>query len=563
MMNIELGSAFNSQGIIVFPIGGCGEFGKNMTGYVVDGRLFVVDAGLLFADSRSLGVASVIPDVTEIFKKFGGPTAYIITHGHEDHIGALPFICRDWPALIYATPWTCRLIEGKFDRHGLQGLKGSIRKVNAGDIFTIGKVKFEYLHVNHSIPDACAVIIDYKGTKILHTGDFKVDLKCEECPPIRLEEYSRHKDITLMLADSTNASHAGIGPGEAEVVEPLRKAILECKGRTIISTFASNLWRLQIVVKLAKELGKKVLVSGTGIDNCLKLAEELGHFKWPDGVKVSPEHLKKVEDRDLIILATGCQAENRASLYKMAYGEHRDIKIMPNDSVIISARTIPGNEKDVASLISELRRLGAHVITTRSHPGIHVSGHAYAGEIRLLLEAANPKYFMPVHGTYAQICDNQILGNSLRFQTIIPDNGAVLEVHKDKGVRQIGDVDVPLLYVDGESSALLHYETIRERLRVGELGGVIISGIIDVKKGLWAKGPTLESLGLMNESRKKGLDEFGWAGELLDEVKAWGKSLKVPPTDADVSEVVRVAVRRKLSNEFRKKPVVVSNIWLL
>ena len=562
-MNTVLNPASKSQGIIVFPIGGCGEFGKNMTGYVIEGRLFVVDAGILFADQRSLGVASVIPDVSEIFAKFGGPAAYIITHGHEDHIGALPFICRDWPALIYATPWTCRLIEGKFDRHGLGSLKDSIRKVNAGDIFTIGKTKFEYLHVNHSIPDACAVIIDYKGTKVLHTGDFKVDLHSEECPPINLEEFSRHKDITLMLADSTNASHAGVGPGEADVIEPLKKAILECRGRTIISTFASNLWRLQIVIKLAQELGKKVYVSGTGIENCLKIGEELGRFKWPNGVKVTSDNLKKVDDRDLIILATGCQAENRASLYKMANGEHRDIKIMPGDSIIISSRTIPGNEKDVASLVSDLRRRGANVLTARSHPGIHVSGHAYAGEIRLLLEAAKPKYFMPVHGTYAQICDNQILGNSLRFQTIIPDNGAILEIHKDHGLRQIGEIDVPLLYVDGESSALLHIETLRERHRVGELGGVIISGIIDVKKGVWAKGPTIETLGLLNESRKKGADEFGWSEELLEEVRAWGRTLKVPPTDNDVSEVVRVALRRKLSQEFRKKPVVVSNIWLL
>lgn len=562
-MNNVLNPASKSQGIIVFPIGGCGEFGKNMTGYVIEGRLFVVDAGILFADQRSLGVASVIPDVSEIFSKFGGPAAYIITHGHEDHIGALPFICRDWPALIYATPWTCRLIEGKFDRHGLGSLKDSIRKVNAGDIFSIGRAKFEYLHVNHSIPDACAVIIDYKGTKILHTGDFKVDLRSEECPPIDLEEFSRHTDITLMLADSTNASHAGIGPGEAEVIEPLKKAILECRGRTIISTFASNLWRLQIVIKLAKELGKKVYVSGTGIETCLKIGEELGRFKWPDGVKATSDQLKKIDDKNLIILATGCQAENRASLYKMANGEHRDIKIMPGDSIIISSRTIPGNEKDVASLVSDLRRRGANVLTPRSHPGIHVSGHAYAGEIRLLLEAAKPKYFMPVHGTYAQICDNQILGNSLRFQTIIPDNGAVLEVHKDHGLKQIGEVDVPLLYVDGESSSLLHLETIRERHRVGELGGVIISGIIDVRKGVWAKGPTIESLGLLNESRKKGLDEFGWSEDLLEEVRAWGRTLTVPPTDADVSEVVRVALRRKLSQEFRKKPVVVSNIWLL
>lgn len=563
-MNNQFNSVMNSQGIIIFPIGGCGEFGKNMTAYVIEGRLYVVDAGLLFADQRQLGVASIIPDVNEIFAKFGGPAAYIITHGHEDHIGALPYICRDWPALIYATPWTCKLIENKFDRRGLGNLKGSLRTVNAGDIFAVGKARFEYIHVNHSIPDACAVLIEYKGTKILHTGDFKVDLHSTECAPIRLEDFSRHKDITLVLADSTNAPVAGIGPGESEVYEPLKKAILESQGRTIVSTFASNLWRLQIIIRIAKELGKKILVSGTGMDNCLKTAEELGLFKWPDGVKVNPEHLKKVDDRDLIVLATGCQAENRASLYRMAVGEHKEIKIQPGDNVIISSRTIPGNEKDVASLISDLRRKGANVLTSRSHPGIHVSGHACAGEIELLLKAAQPKYFMPVHGTYAQICDNSILGESLNMETIIPDNGAVLEVHKDKGVEQIGEVDVPLLFVDGESSSLLQYETIRQRLRIGELGAVFVCGIIDVKKGVWAKGPILESQGLINDGKeKKGEDQFGWGDDLLEEVKSWGRSLKVPPTDAAVSEVVRIAVRRKLANDFRKKPVVIAQIWLL
>jgi len=563
-MTNQFDSVVNSQGIIIFPIGGCGEFGKNMTAYVIEGRLFVVDAGLLFADQRQLGVASIIPDINEVFSKFGGPAAYIITHGHEDHIGALPYICRDWPALIYATPWTRKLIENKFDRRGLGNLKNSIRTVNAGDVISIGKARFEYIHVNHSIPDACAVLVEFKGTKILHTGDFKVDLLSKECPPIRLEDFSRHKDIMLVLADSTNAPVAGIGPGEWEVYEPLKKAILECQGRTIISTFASNLWRLQIIIKLAKDLGKKIFVTGTGMENCLKIGEELGHFSWPAGVRVNAEHLKKVEDKDLIILATGCQAENRASLYRMAVGEHKDIKIQPNDNVIISSRTIPGNEKDVASLISDLRRKGANVLTSRTHPGIHVSGHAFAGEIELLLRAANPRYFMPVHGTYAQICDNSILGESLNMETIIPDNGAILEVNKDKGIRQIGEVDVPVLFVDGESSALLQYETLRERLRIGELGAVFVGGVIDVKKGIWAKGPILESQGLLNHGAEKGEeDHFGWAEDILEEVRAWGRTLKVPPTDTAVSEVVRIAVRRKLATDLKKKPIVISQIWLI
>ena len=478
-----------------------------MTALITSGRFYLIDSGVMFADNRKLGISSLFNDIGPLVAQYGNPTAYIITHGHEDHIGSLPYMLQRWPAPVYIPRWAKALVEMRLDRLGQQYLGDYLNKVNTGDVIKIGDETFEYIRVNHSIPDSNAVYIKTKDHKIIHGGDFKVDLGSTEQEPIDIERFKKIGDLGVdaFICDSTNAGRPGIGAGERETLEPLKRAFASCKGRIFLTTFSSNLWRLINVIEAAKSHNRIVCVAGTGMQNCLNIAEKHGIYKPGDGEVISLRDINKYDEKELVFLVSGSQSEFRSVLQRIANGEHRKLKIKPGDSVIFSSRVIPGNERDLAFLTSRLRLQGAEIITPSDYPGIHVSGHAHGGEIEIILNAIRPKHFLPVHGTFNQIIDNAE-NQGIQFNTVVCENSMGLSFKGDKvSTFRINDLDN--LYID-DTGRLVTHETMRERLRIGENGAVFVTGVFNKKNGAFDKGPFIKTFGLLNS--KPGEDELGY-----------------------------------------------------
>lgn len=548
----------SKEGTILIPIGGCGEFGRNMTALVTQGRLYLIDAGIMFADNRKLGVASLFNDISPLVEEYGEPVAYIITHGHEDHIGSLPYMLERWPAPVYIPRWAKALVELRLERLGKTSLSGYLRKVNSGDVVGLGDESFEYVRVNHSIPDANALYIKTKTHKILHSGDFKVDLGSTEQLPVdidRLKQISKD-GVDVFICDSTNAGRPGIGNGERTTLEPLKRAFNSCNGRIFVTTFASNLWRIINIIEAAKSLGKTVCIVGAGMINCLAIAAKEGIYAPEKGDIIELKHIKKYKEKELVFLVSGSQAEFRSGLQRITANEHRVLKIKEGDTVVFSSRIIPGNEKDLAFLTSKIRYQGAHIITPSTEPGIHVSGHAHGGEIEIMLDALKPKYFMPVHGTFNQIMDNAE-NQGIGFETIICENSTGVFL-KGKNAYQFETTGLDNLYID-DVGKLLYHETMRERLRIGENGFVLVSGVFDKSKSEFVQGPILKTFGLIND--KPGEDEMRMSKQIQKKLGAVLKDKASKTDDTSLNEHVRVLVRRQAVLDFNKKPTVVSQVW--
>jgi len=532
-----------------------------MTAIITQSRLYLVDAGVMFADNRKLGVSSLFNDISPLVKQFGEPAAYIITHGHEDHIGALPYMLQKWPAPVYIPSWAKALAELRLERLGLSlQLSGYFRKVKEGDLISIGDESFEYIRVNHSIPDANAVCIKTKTHTIVHSGDFKVDLKSSEQKPIDLNRLKKlgSMGVDLFICDSTNASKPGIGPGENTTLEPLKRAFASCPGRIFITTFSSNLWRLINIISAARELGKQVCIAGAGLQNSLNIAKDEGIYSPKHGSVIELKELKNFDPNNMVIVVSGSQGEFRSALQRIVNGEHRQLKIQENDSVIFSSRIIPGNEKDVAYLTSKIRLQGGRIITPSQSPGIHVSGHAYGGEIEIMLDALKPNTFMPVHGTFNQIIDNAD-NQGMNYNTVICENSSGIYLNGAKADPfQIEDLDN--LYID-DTGKLLNHETMRERLRIGESGAIFVSGVFDKKKKKFLQGPSIQTFGLLNE--KNSNDELSLSKPIAAELNSIIQTAKTKHDSDKLNESIRIYVRRHATIEFDKKPTVVSKIWFV
>ena len=548
----------------IIPFGGCGEFGMNMTAYILRKKLFLVDAGILFPDSRKLGVSSIIPSIDRFIKSFGKVEAYIITHGHEDHIGALPYMYQSWPAPIYGTPWTCELIKKKFEEKGLPFKH--IRKIFAGQTVKAPPLSIKYVHVNHSIPDACALWIRSSHDSVFHTGDFKIDPKPVGTRPINLKDWEKigQAGVDLLIADSTNAHSPGPSPTESSVIKPLEKLLRKAEGRVILTTFASNLWRLKVIADICKRLGKKLLVSGRGMQNCYELGVSLKLFKWPEGVLITEKQLRDFPDRKIVILSSGSQGEFRSALYRIAMKEHRTIQIRPGDTVLFSARIIPGNEKNILLLTDQLKKQGAKILTTRQHPEIHVSGHAYEDDIKKIIKALKPRHYLPVHGSFSHLKANAEVGEKLNYRdgkhTLI-ENGDILQMYR-KRAKVVGKVEIGQQFVDQDSYFPMSWETLRERLRIGELGLAIVNGIFSRKLECFTTGPDVMIQGLALPTQVSHSQWIKEANQLLeDEIDLWLEHN--PPDEDKINHQCRLILRRHLFSTFNKRPVVLAKIYMM
>ena len=461
----------------IIPLGGLGEIGKNMTVIEFGNDLLLIDCGMGFPDEDMYGIDVVLPDITYLRNNASRIRGLIITHGHQDHIGAVPYVLKELDIPIYTTPLTAALIELKLEEHDLL-YNTQIFTKKAGSVFRIGCFSIEFIRVNHSIPDAVALAIKTPVGTIVHTGDFKIDLTPISGGMIDLVRFGElgNEGVLALMSDSTNVETPGHSASERKVGESFDKLFQNCDKRIIITTFASNVHRLQQIINVAAKYHRKVAVTGRSMENVLRTAMVLGYMEVPDGVLVDLEQIKSQPKNRTVIISTGSQGEAMSALYRMAFAEHKQIQIDGGDRVIISASAIPGNENMISRVIDELFHKGAEVIYDR-HTDLHVSGHACQEEQKMILALVKPKYFIPVHGEHRMLVKHAELGRMMGVapkNIVIAENGKVIEFTK-KGVLCEESVPAGAVLVDGSGGiGEVGSVVMRDRHRLAEDGMIVI-----------------------------------------------------------------------------------------
>ena len=503
---------FKKSPLKIIPLGGLLEVGKNITVFEYENEIVIVDCGLAFPEDDMLGVDLVIPDISYLERNKEKIKGMVITHGHEDHIGAIPYFLKQINVPIYATKLTAGLIRNKLEEHKL--LRSTkLKIVNQGDKINLGKMKVEFIRSCHSIPDAVALAIHTPAGIVVHTGDFKIDytpIDNQRMDFGRLAELG-NKGVLALLSDSTNAERKGFTMSESTVGEVFDKLFLNCTKRIVVATFASNIHRIQQIVNSAVKYNRKVSVCGRSMINVIKTAMELGYINVPDNIFIDIDMIKNYTDDQLVILTTGSQGEAMSALTRMATGEHRKVEITPNDLVIISATPIPGNEKLVSKVIDDLMQIGAEVVYSALED-VHVSGHACQEEQKLMLSLVRPKYFLPVHGEYRQLMAHAKTAVKVGVppeNIFIMNNGRVMEISEDSA-KMVGTVQSGRILVDGLGIGDVGNIVLRDRQHLSQDGLIIIVITMDSATGEVVAGPDIISRGFVYVRESE---------NLMDEVK--------------------------------------------
>ena len=491
---------FKKSKLKIIPLGGLHEIGKNITVFEYEDEIIIVDCGISFPEDDMLGVDLVIPDVTYLVKNQEKIRGMVITHGHEDHIGGIPYFLKQINVPIYATRLTAGLISNKLEEHKL--LRSTdMRIVNQGDTIKLGKnFKVEFIRSSHSIPDSVMLAITTPAGTVLHTGDFKVDYT-----PIdgQIMDFGRiaelgQQGILALMADSTNAERKGFTMSESSVGEVFEKLFLNCTKRIVVATFASNVHRIQQIVNSAVKYGRKIAVCGRSMINMISTAVELGYIDCPENLFIDIDMIGSYTDDQLVIITTGSQGEPMSALTRMAAGDHRKVKITPNDLIIISATPIPGNEKYVSKVIDDLMQLGAEVVYS-ALADVHVSGHACQEEQKLILALAKPKYFIPVHGEYRQLRAHQETAELMgidKDNIFMLTNGRVLEMNEEEA-KFNGSVPSGRVLVDGLGVGDVGNIVLRDRQHLAQDGLIVIVLTMDSQTGEVVAGPDVISRGFV------------------------------------------------------------------
>lgn len=460
----------------IIPLGGLGEIGKNMTAFECGSDIIVVDCGMGFPDEDMYGIDIVLPDISYLRSNADRIRGMILTHGHEDHIGAVPYVLRELDIPIYTTPLTAALVELKLEEHDLL-YNTQIFTKKTGSVFRLGCFTVEFIHVNHSIPDSVALAIGTPLGTVIHTGDFKIDVTPISGGMLDIARFGQlgNDGVLALLSDSTNAEKAGHSDSERKVGESFDKLFMGCDKRIIITTFASNVHRLQQIINVASKYGRKVGITGRSMENVLRVATVLSYMDIPDNVMMDIDKLNKLPKNKVVIISTGSQGEAMSALYRMAFSEHKQITVDAGDRVIISASAIPGNENMISRVIDELFHKGAEVIYDR-HTDLHVSGHASQEEHKMILGLVKPKYFIPVHGEYRMLVKHAELAKIMGVNPkniVLAENGKVIEITK-KSIKCEESVPSGAVLVDGSGVGEVGSVVMRDRHRLAEDGMVVV-----------------------------------------------------------------------------------------
>lgn len=494
------GSKKAQEGVKVAFLGGMNEIGKNMTVYEYGDDMFIVDCGLAFPGTELLGVDSVIPDFSYIEQNIDKVRCLIITHGHEDHIGGIPYLLKKFNIPIYSTRLTIGLIKGKLKEHGLLN-KAKLHEINPSDVVKLGKFSVEFIHVNHSIPDAVGLAISSPMGVIVHTGDFKIDTTPVDGDMINIPRFAEYgtKGVLALFQDSTNAERPGYTMSEKKVGQSFLNLFTKAgKRRIVVATFASNIHRVQQIIDVAKHLRRKVAVVGRSLENLVQVGEELGYLNVPDNILISIDSIKDYPDDKLVIITTGSQGEPMSALTKIANGEHRKVTASPNDYVIISATPIPGNEKMVSNVVNELMKRDIEVIYENMYE-VHVSGHACQEELKLMMGIIKPKYFFPVHGEQKHLKKHAKLAEAMgisKKNIFVGDIGKHIEI-TERGIKVLDDVPSGDVYVDGIGVGDVGNIVLNDRKHLSADGIIIIVATIDSQTGEVLSGPDIVSRGFV------------------------------------------------------------------
>ncbi len=540
--------------IRIIPLGGLGEIGKNMTVIEYENDMIVVDCGLGFPDDDMPGIDLVIPDITYLESNKEKIRGVLLTHGHEDHIGAVPYLLRTLNVPIYGTPLTLGIIRNKLEEHVLPW-RADLRVVNAGDVVRLGEIAAEFIHVNHSIADACAIAIRTPLGTLLHTGDFKLDtspIDGEMMDIVRLGELGR-EGVLLLMCESTNAERAGHTPSEREVGASLEYIFsTHQKKRVIIATFSSNVHRVQQIIDTSARHKRKVAITGRSMLNIVSAATELGYMKIPAGVLVDINEIKRYKPRELTLITTGSQGETMSALYRMAFGEHSQVSLDANDLVVLSASAIPGNEKPVGRIINELSRNEVEVLHD-AVVEVHVSGHACQEELKLMQALTKPKYFMPVHGEHRHLAANRELAKYMGMNDrniFISEIGKVLEIDS-AGARWAGTVPAGKVLVDGYGVGDVGNIVLRDRRHLAQDGLIVVVATVDMDNHELVSGPDIVSRGfvyvreseaLMEEARQIAEDALY---DVLDDWDTVDRMLMKKRVKDDLTKFLYAKTKRK------------------
>ncbi|MFB3923586.1 MAG: ribonuclease J [Terriglobia bacterium] len=550
------GPAIPNPPLRAIPLGGLGEFGMNMMAFEYDDSLVVVDCGVMFPDAELLGVDIVIPDITYLRQNRERVRAILLTHGHEDHLGALPYVLDEIDAPVYGTPFTLALARVKLDDHGLDDVE--LREMLPGAPFEVGPFHIEFIHLTHSIIESGALAMTTPVGTVIHTGDFKFDptpMDQRVSDLHTLADYGR-RGVLALFSDSTNVERPGMTPSERGVRERFEEIMAEAKGRVLISCFATSLHRLQLVADLAHEYGRRLCFVGRAMFQNTEIAQQMGRLQIPPGLLVPPLDIRKLPRDKVAVVLTGSQGEPLAALSRVAVNSHKWISLEPGDDMVISARVIPGNEKSIFRMIDHLYRRGARVhYHDGSSPPVHVSGHGSAEELRLMLNLVRPKYFVPIHGEYRQLYRHTVMAKELGAvsgEVFLLESGDVLEFD-ERGARRGERIKVGRVCIDVGTLDEVGDVILKERRHISEDGIVIPilainehTGALEARPEIVSRGfvPLDEAHELVESAREVILKTIEKSN--LEEVGDWGV----------IKEKIRTALRRYFDQETGKRPMI-------
>jgi ribonuclease J len=543
------------EALKIVPLGGLGEFGLNMMLLEYGSAAIAIDCGLMFPGTDLLGIDLVIPDVSYIIEKRKRLLGVALTHAHEDHIGALPYILKQLKVPVFATRLTLGLLRNKLREHDLDTL-ADLREIRAGQPFELGPFKLDGIRVTHSLMDCLSLAIETPVGTVIHTGDFKIDNTPMEGELFDFQKFSAYgqRGVLLLLSDSTNVEREGFTPSEREVGRAFEEIFRTSRGKIFVATFSSNIPRIQQVVELSEKLGRRVVLSGRSMINNAEIASELGYLRLPADVMTEHERWQQLESDQLIFLTTGSQGEPLSVLHRIALDDHKSIKIDPGDTVVLSSKFIPGNEKTIGNLINHLYRRGAEVHYEKVSE-IHVSGHASQEELKTMLQLTRPRFFVPIHGEYRHLVKHIQLARAVGVpaeNNILLEDGEVLEITPSHA-RKTDSISAGRVFVDGKGIGDVEEVVIRDRRHLSEDGMVLAVMAIHQQTGELVAGPDLISRGFMRIEEEE---------EILEQAKKVVlETLKTINREArkdrdELQEEVRKALRRYFNKALERRPVI-------